>query len=81
MCYDYTVKSAPQRAKFREPRSTELYPNPCYNEARYKEGRLYLIQFFKLKAIMLTLLYLCLSVLAETPKNVGLVYLVSKPGK
>ena len=41
MCYDYTGKSAPQRAKFQEPRSTALYPNPRYNEARYKEGRLY----------------------------------------
>ena len=36
-------KTAPWRANFREPRSTALYPNPCYNEARYKEGRLYII--------------------------------------
>ena len=41
MCYDYTGKSAPSQAKFREPRSTALYPNPRYNEARYNEGRLY----------------------------------------
>ena len=41
MCYDYTGKSAPWRAKFRETRSTASYPNPRYNEARYKEGRLY----------------------------------------
>ena len=41
MCYDYTGKIAPWRAKFREPRSTTLYPNPRYNEGRYKEGRLY----------------------------------------
>ena len=33
--------SAPWRANFREPRSTALYPNPRYNEARYNEGRLY----------------------------------------
>ena len=35
-------RSAPWRANFREPRSTALYPNPRYNEARYKEGRLYI---------------------------------------
>ena len=35
-------KSAPWRANFREPRSTALYPIPRYNEARYKEGRLYI---------------------------------------
>ena len=34
-------KNAPWRANFREPRSTALYPNPRYNEARYNEGRLY----------------------------------------
>ena len=32
-------KNAPWRANFREPRSTALYPNPRYNEARYNEGR------------------------------------------
>ena len=36
-------KSAPWRANFREPRSTALYPNPRYNEARYKEDRLYFL--------------------------------------
>ena len=36
-------KTAPWRANFREPRSTALYPNPRYNEARYNEGRLYLL--------------------------------------
>ena len=41
MCYDYTGKSAPYRAKFWEPRSTALYPNPRYNEVRYNKGRLY----------------------------------------
>ena len=41
MCYDYTGKIAPWRAKFREPRTTALYPNPRYNEVRYNEGRLY----------------------------------------
>ena len=35
-------KNAPWRANFREPRSTALYPNPRYNEARYNEGRLYI---------------------------------------
>ena len=40
MCCDYTGKSATYRTKFREPRSTALDPNPRYNEARYKEGRL-----------------------------------------
>ena len=29
-----------------EPRSTALYPNPRYNEARYNEGRLYFISYF-----------------------------------
>ena len=33
-------KTPPWRANFREPRSTALYPNPRYNEARYNEGRL-----------------------------------------
>ena len=36
-------KNAPWRADFREPRSTALYPIPRYNEARYNEGRLYLV--------------------------------------
>ena len=36
------------RANFREPRSTTLYPNPRYNEARYNEGRLY-FDFVKLQ--------------------------------
>ena len=39
-------KTSPWRANFREPRSTALYPNPRYNEARYNEGRLYYINIY-----------------------------------
>ena len=65
MCYDYTGKSAPWRTKFWEPRSTALYPNPRYNEARYKEGRLYITLYYMFNTTPVTTTFMCHNTLMD----------------